>query len=577
MTDDRIEFSYAVADYLLDRLAEAGVRHLFGVPGDFTLAFLDHVERHPLIEWVGCANELGAAYAADGYARLQGLGAVSTTFGVGELSAIGAIAGSFAEHVPVLHLVGAPTTRTQAAGRAVHHTLGDGDFGHFARMSAEVTVDQAQVTAFGYAEEIDRVILAARDRRLPGYLVVPADVSETPAEPPRESLPHRIDITDPHLLGRFRTSVAARLHVARSVAVLADILVSRVGAEDSLHELLGLGVPHATLLWGRRVVDESADAYLGSYLGAASDDAVRAAVEDSDVLVMAGVQFTDLTSGFFSQHLDAAHTVEIRGEYATVGPERFEPLAMPAALDAVTSAVREAADRLQLVPGGGGRAPVSPALDGADGELLGQTALWSEVTRFLRQGDIVLADQGTSFYGMAGQRLPREVTFIGQPLWAAIGFTLPALLGAALARPKNRPVLLIGDGAAQLTVGELGTLLRHRIPAVIIVVDNAGYTVERAIHGLHEAYNDIARWDWTTLLRAMDAEGTATGVRVTTPSHLRAALDAARSSDTLTLIQAVVPASDVPPVLRAVGAAAAAANRVAVESRETTDEDGRPG
>lgn len=577
MSDDRPQFSYAVADYLLDRLAEAGVRHLFGVPGDFTLAFLDHVERHPLIEWVGCANELDAGYAADGYARLHGVGAVSTTFGVGELSAIGAIAGSYAEHVPVLHLVGAPTTQTQAAGRATHHTLGDGDFGHFARMSAEVTVDQAQVSALGYAEEIDRVIVAARDRRLPGYLVVPADVSEAAAEPPREALPQRLDITDPGVLARFRQSVVARLDAARSVAVLADILVSRVGAEDALHALLALGVPHATLLWGRRVVDESADAYLGPYLGAAGDDAVRAAVEDSDVLVMAGVQFTDLTSGFFSQHIDAAHTIEIRGEYATVGAERFEPLTMSAALDAVTAAVRNAADHLRLVPaGGGGPAPVLPTLDEAGGEPLGQAALWNEVTRFLRPGDTVLADQGTSFYGMAGHRLPRDVTFVGQPLWAAIGFTLPALLGAALARPDRRPVLLIGDGAAQLTVGELGTLLRHRIPAIIIVVDNAGYTVERAIHGLHEAYNDIAPWDWTALLRAMDAEGTATGVRVTTPSHVRSELDAARTRGTLTLIQAVVPASDVPPVLRAVGAAAAAANRVAVNAREITGKDGQP-
>lgn len=559
--EERLEIPYAVADYLLDRLAEAGVRHLFGVPGDFTLAFLDHVQRHPLIEWVGCANELGAAYAADGYGRMHGLGALSTTFGVGELSAIGAIAGSYAEHVPVLHVVGAPTTATQAARRATHHTLGDGDFGHFARMTAEVTVDQASLTAAGYSAEIDRVIVAARDRRLPGYLIVPADVSEAPAEPPRQALPQHRAITDPAVLERFREAVAARVAAARSVAVLADILVSRMSAEDSLHELLRLGVPHATLLWGRRVVDESAEAYLGSYLGAASDSAVRTVIEDSDVLVTAGVQFTDLTSGFFSQRIDSARTIEIRGEYAAVGGERFEPLAMSAALHAVTSAVREEAEHLQLLPAGAAHRPEDQPLLEAEDEPLGQAALWSEVTRFLQPGDTVLADQGTSFYGMAGHRLPHDVTFVGQPLWAAIGFTLPALLGAALARPDRRPVLLIGDGAAQLTIGELGTLLRHRIPAVIVIVDNAGYTVERAIHGLEEEYNDIARWDWTALLRAMDSEQTATGVRVATRDALRDALDAARGSESLTLIQAVVPSLDVPPVLRALGEAAANANR----------------
>jgi indolepyruvate decarboxylase len=151
--------------------------------------------------------------------------------------------------------------------------------------------------------------------------------------------------------------------------------------------------------------------------------------------------------------------------------------------------------------------------------------------------------------------------FGGQPLWAAIGFTLPALLGAALARPERRPVLLIGDGAAQLTIAELGTLLRRRIPAVIVVVDNAGYTVERVIHGLHEEYNDIARWDWTALVSALDPTGTAVGVKAATVGELTSALETARAYDGLTLIQAVVPAEDVPPVLRDVAAAAAAANR----------------
>jgi len=550
--------TYTVADYLLDRLAEAGVRHFFGVPGDFTLAFLDHVERHPLIEWVGCANELGAGYAADGYARLHGLGALSTTFGVGELSAISAVAGSYAEHVPVLHVVGSPTTAVQAAGRASHHSLGDGDFGHFARMTAEVTAAQEVLTATDATAQIDRLLTEVRHRRLPGYLLVPADIGETLVEPPSEPLPSPETVTDPAVLARFRDAVAARFAVADSVAVLADILVARLDAEEHLHRVLAGGVPHASLLWGRRVVDETAVGYLGPYLGAASAAAVRTGIEDADVLVLAGVQFTDLTSGFFSQRIDPARTVEIRGEHARIGDDDYRPLAMRDALDAV-------ADELAALPGRF-PAPVAPAADttaaAADpGDALSQKALWREIAGFLRDGDTVLADQGTSFYGMAGERLPHGVVFGGQPLWAAIGFTLPAILGAALARPERRPILLIGDGAAQLTSAELGTIVRHGIPAIIVVVDNGGYTVERVIHGLHEEYNDIATWDWTTLLAAMDGAGRGRGVRVDTVGALTAALSAARASDGLTLIQAVVPQDDVPPVLADLAAAAAAANR----------------
>ncbi|WP_314452391.1 thiamine pyrophosphate-binding protein [uncultured Microbacterium sp.] len=550
--------TYTVADYLLDRLAEAGVRHLFGVPGDFTLAFLDHVERHPLVEWVGCANELGAGYAADGYGRLHGLGALSTTFGVGELSAISAVAGSYAEHVPVVHVVGAPTTAVQAAGRASHHSLGDGDFGHFARMTAEVTAAQEVLSAADAPAQIDRLLAEVRHRRLPGYLLIPADVGEAPTEPPSSPLPDPDVVTDPVVLARFRNAVAARLEASDSVAVLADILVARLGAEDALHGLLSHGLAHASLLWGRRVVDESASGYLGSYLGAASAPAVRDGIEEVDLLVLAGVQFTDLTTGFFSQRIDAARTVEIRGEHARVGDDDFRPLAMRDALDAVAAEVAVRGDRFRADDSTSALAPPQPPVAGG---ALSQRALWHEVTAFLRDGDTVLADQGTSFYGMAGERLPHGVVFGGQPLWAAIGFTLPAMLGAALARPERRPVLLIGDGAAQLTAAELGTLVRHGIPAVIVVVDNAGYTVERVIHGLHEEYNDIATWDWTTLLAAMDPAGTSTGVRVDTVEDLRRTLADARSSSSLTLIQAVVPPDDVPPVLADLAAAAAAANR----------------
>ena len=147
-----------VSDYLLQRLNEIGINHLFGVPGDFNLAFLDRVIAHPRLAWVGCANELNAAYAADGYARSQGAAALLTTFGVGELSAINGTAGSYAEYLPVIHIVGAPSQQAQRRGDLIHHSLGDGDFSHFLRMQREVTVAQAALTADNACAEIDRVI-----------------------------------------------------------------------------------------------------------------------------------------------------------------------------------------------------------------------------------------------------------------------------------------------------------------------------------------------------------------------------------------------------------------------------------
>ena len=251
------------------------------MPGDFTLAMLDDVEEHPTIEWVGCANELGAGYAADGYARIRGLGVVCTTFGVGELSAINAIAGAYAEHVPVIHVVGSPATTTQAAGRATHHTLGDGDFGHFARMTAEVTHAQGLLTVENAAAEIDRVIRETLTERRPGYVLIPADVAKAPLPAPDAPPALDAEASDPASLA----PCAAGRGGDRGCLVgslLAGILVHRMGAEAALNELLALGVPHAVSLWGRRVVDESSAHYVGTYIGAVSSPEALAAVEDVD-------------------------------------------------------------------------------------------------------------------------------------------------------------------------------------------------------------------------------------------------------------------------------------------------------
>ncbi len=612
---------HTVTDHLLDRLAELGVDRLFGVPGDFTLAMLDHVEAHERVAWTGCANELGAGYAADGYARMRGLGAICTTFGVGELSAINAIAGAYAEHVPVVHIVGAPATATIAAARATHHSLGDGDFGHFARMTAEVTCAQAFLNAEDATDRIDHVLLETVERRQPGYIVLPADVAQLETSPASAPLAAHPGITNASVLAAFRVAAGRLLAPGASVAVLADILVHRMGAIERLHELVAAGrLPHATLLWGRRVVDESAPGYLGTYVGAVSAEPVRAAIEDSDVVVLAGVQFTDLTSGFFSQRLADERTIAVDPHEVRVGTQTFSPIAMADALAVLADLVRErAASRVATGDGTAGaverdgpgtagsdgpgtvgsdgpgtagsdgsgtagsdgsgtagtvREPAAVAVAGSPhpvpgvetGERpdphapLGQAALWDAIAARLRPGDLVLADQGTSFYGMGAHRLPHDVVFVGQPLWASIGYTLPALLGASLAAPERRPIVLIGDGAAQLTIGELGTLARNRVPAIVVVVNNDGYTVERAIHGPEAAYNDIARWDWAALVDALAPTGQARGVRAATLGELETALDEADPAR-LTLVEAVVPRLDVPPLLRALAAAAAAANR----------------
>jgi TPP-dependent 2-oxoacid decarboxylase len=554
--------AYTVADYLMDRLVEVGVDRIFGVPGDFTLALLDRVVAHRGLTWTGCTNELNAGYAADGYGRMRGIAAVCTTFGVGELSAINALAGSYAEHVPVVEIVGAPATTAQAAHRILHHSLGDGVFTHFLELHAGVTCARAALTPETYAADIDRVLVAARDHRLPGYLLLPVDVARIPATPPVAALPAPRDVTDPAVLERF-TQAADRLLgdlPVDDISVLGGVLVHRTGGTAAFAGLVSAGpLPHATTLWGKSLHDESDPAYSGIYAGHFSDPQVRTTIEDAAALIVAGVEFSDLNSGLFTQQITRERTIEVSAAIASVGSELFGPLALPAALRALTAVVAAKARRT---------APLPPQRDAGEPPLtdpatpLTQQSLWDRVAGFVRVGDIVVADQGTSFYGMATHRLPRDVTFIGQPLWASIGYSLPATMGACLAQPGRRGVLLVGDGAAQMTLTELASIARFGVPAVVVVVDNSGYTVERAIHGPDAAYNDIARLDWAALPAALGPATGAHGVRATTVGELTDALaGAAAHPDRLTLIQAVVAPDDVPPLLDALARAVSAANR----------------
>ncbi|CAM4185032.1 Alpha-keto-acid decarboxylase [Mycobacterium basiliense] len=537
---------YTVGDYLLDRLAELGVSEIFGVPGDYNLEFLDHIVAHPTIRWVGSANELNAGYAADGYGRLRGMSAVVTTFGVGELSATNAIAGSFAEHVPVVHIVGGPSKDAQGARRALHHSLGDGDFEHFFRISREITCAQANLMPATACREIDRVLSEVREQKRPGYLLLSTDVARFPTEPPGAPLPPYTGGTSPRALSYF-TEAATELIADHQLTVLADLLVHRLQVIKELEELLAADVvPHATLMWGKSLLDESSPNFLGIYAGAASADRVRAAIEQAPVLLTAGVVFTDMVSGFFSQRIDPSRTIDVGQYQSSVADQVFAPLEMAAALEAVTAILRQrgiCSPPVATPPAEA--APPTPSRD----DPLTQQMLWDRLCVALTPGNVVLADQGTSFYGMADHRLPKGVTFIGQPLWGSIGYTLPAAVGAAVAHPDRRTVLLIGDGAAQLTVQELGTFSREGVSPVIVVVNNDGYTVERAIHGESAPYNDIVSWSWVDVPNAL-------GVRdhLAFRAHTYGELDdaftaAAKHKDRMVLVEAMLPRLEIPHLL----------------------------
>ncbi|HGV8819992.1 TPA: alpha-keto acid decarboxylase family protein [Salmonella enterica subsp. enterica serovar Typhimurium] len=544
---------YTVADYLLDRLAGCGIGHLFGVPGDYNLQFLDHVIDHPTLRWVGCANELNAAYAADGYARMSGAGALLTTFGVGELSAINGIAGSYAEYVPVLHIVGAPCSAAQQRGELMHHTLGDGDFRHFYRMSQAISAASAILDEQNACFEIDRVLGEMLAARRPGYIMLPADVAKKTAIPPTQALALPVHEAQSGVETAFRYHARQCLMNSRRIALLADFLAGRFGLRPLLQRWMAeTPIAHATLLMGKGLFDEQHPNFVGTYSAGASSKEVRQAIEDADRVICVGTRFVDTLTAGFTQQLPAERTLEIQPYASRIGETWFNlPMAQ------AVSTLRELCLECAFAPPPTRSAGQPVRID--KGELT-QESFWQTLQQYLKPGDIILVDQGTAAFGAAALSLPDGAKVVLQPLWGSIGYSLPAAFGAQTACPDRRVILIIGDGAAQLTIQEMGSMLRDGQAPVILLLNNDGYTVERAIHGAAQRYNDIASWNWTQIPPALNAAQQAECWRVTQAIQLAEVLERLARPQRLSFIEVMLPKADLPELLRTVTRALEARN-----------------
>src|SRR5580693_5618518 len=233
----RESVTMTVGEFLLRRIQEAGVSHAFGVPGDYNLELLQQLEDSGTLEWIGACNELNASYAADGYARLNGLAALIVTNGVGALSAINGVAGSYAEHVPVICVCGSIPLRSVERGLGMHHTMADGTWDRFLGALAQVTAAEARLTPSNAATEIDRLILTAWREKLPVYMELPSDIAYLDIEVPADPLILAAPPSDPERLHSCIAAIAGRLSAAKSPAILVDADAGRFGVASELMEL----------------------------------------------------------------------------------------------------------------------------------------------------------------------------------------------------------------------------------------------------------------------------------------------------------------------------------------------------
>ncbi|GGU93753.1 pyruvate decarboxylase [Streptomyces filipinensis] len=537
-----------IGDFLLRRLKEAGVGHLFGVPGDFNLELLQQLQDAGTLKWVGNCSELNASYAADGYARLNGMGALLVTNAVGALSAINGVAGSYSEHVPVVCICGSIPLKSIDRGLGMHHTMADGTWDRFLGAYAQVTAAQARLTPHNAVTEIDRLILTAWREKLPVYVELPSDIAYLDIVVPQAPLVLAQPPSDPERLRSCVTAIAAHLSAAKSPAVLVDLDADRFGVAA---DLMGLAekmrLPVAAISTAKAVIDETFPYYVGIYNGQASEPHVRAAIETSDCLLSIGYRPIEVTTGDFTASLPA-DTIRARSHSVDIGDDNYQAVTLQEVIRGVLDTVPHGTSRAIPQRGATGRGATATGTPAGGSTNLTQAAYWQAIQDYLRSGDVLLLDNGTS-YALLGLQLPPDCTFVGSINWGSIGYSVAALLGTLTAAPDRRHLLFLGDGSFQLTAQELSTILRHDHKPVIFLINNGGYTIERGYLGKTEQYNDIAAWAYADLPRVLRPDTTARSFVVKTAADLAEALSA--PNDTLIFIEAVMDPYDAPAAVMA--------------------------
>ena len=562
------------AQYLFKRLGQLNCNSLHGVPGDFFLRALDHLPQSG-VKWIGNASELCAGYAADGYARAGSqlsrhrattdnshastVGALITTYGVGELSAINAIAGSYAERAPVVHLVGTPSRKAMREGsarRPVHHTLGDGRVDVYGDMTKHVTCAQANLHRFddmtAAAEEYDAVLEAAVLNSRPVYVSVPSDMMEQPVL--EDMTEKRLNVESPVSNWRNEDTVLEilfdKLRTSRKPLVIADGLSYPFNLQPEINALVSLtGIPAMSYTSGKGVIDESLPSW---------DPALPNTTEysrNADLVLIFGPLLADTNTARWLGVPDVPNTFMFNLDTVEISGQHVADVRSKLLIQRLLWRLRE--DNVVRPVTVSKQTDESPRAPPSLTSRIVQDDLWPAMSSFMRPEDTMLLANGTPLIGARSIKLQSGCQVVASPIWNAIGSMLPAAQGVAAAKRDHnlpgRTLLFDGDGSFQVTCQAISDIIRYKLDVTIFVANNAGYTYERWLNGMDADYNYVPGWRYIEAARFFGAKEDdpsypTTGRRVETWGQLQEVLADEKISDGkgLKVIDVVLDPQDVP-------------------------------
>lgn len=495
---------YTISDYLLDILNYLNVKDILGVPGDYNLPFLDHITKRNDINWRGNMNELNAAYMADGYARKNGISAFVTTFGVGELSAINGFTGSNAERVPVLEIVGTPSTKIQAGHKLVHHSLGDGNFNRYTKAHQALGLSTFNITENNAVSVINDAVKHVIIKKRPAYLSFPVNLTELPINPIfKEHIPTLFSSKQNNSDFKLESVLVQQIENSKKPVLIIGEDIQRFGLENDIKKFITANhLPFSDLIESKGVIDESLPSFIGTYNGKLSKPLTNKVVDSSDLVIILGTVMSDSNMGGFTQTFTDEKTIDINCSRINF----YSEIKNYDSDDDFTNVIKKISDlKLNNVKFDESESLSIPNMKKPTNELLTQSFYSQAMQNFIEAGDTIVVEQGTSNFALETLILPENVTFINQPIWSSIGYSFPAMLGSQLFNYDKRNILSIGEGSFLLTIQEMAFAFKNKLNPIIFILDNHGYTIERVIHGLHESYNDVPQLNYDLIPAAFGA------------------------------------------------------------------------
>jgi len=508
----------SIGEYLIQRLRDYGIADVFGLPGDYVLSFYTMLEESP-INTVGCTREDCAGFAADAYARVHGMGALCVTYCVGGLSVCNAVAGAYAEKSPVVVISGSPGLRERVHNPLLHHMVRNWrtQYDVFEKLCIAGAELSDPLTAF---REIDRVLATCQRYKRPVYLELPRDMVHVRSEtaPPYEQYSPK---SDSLALAEAVEEAAQRIEQARQPVFLLGVEVHRFGLQDAVLRLAeAAGIPLAATMLGKGVVAETHPLYMGLYEGALGREEVAKYVEASDCVVMLGTFMTDINLGIYTAALDIGSCIYATSEQLRIRHHHFHDVRLEDFLHKLVLRGLKPVVSLPPAPTDWNKEPFTLQADAP----ITVTRLIARLDEQLDGETIVIADIGDALFASTELTTRGQTEFLSPAYYTSMGFSVPAALGAQVARPQARVVAIVGDGAFQMTGMELSNLVRRRMPVIVIVLNNRGYGTERLLHPGEHEFNNIHCWQYDQLPAVL---GGGTGYEVRTEGDFDRVLEAA--------------------------------------------------